>query len=384
MPPTSSRSFTRGSPRTIIVAGGLLGALALACAFLFNSAVFSGKAEVTPQPTSVVSWWEVYFTDPTRINNPQQLEGSIPEKLIQAIDSAKTSIHIASFEFDLTPVAEALVRAQQRGVDVRWVTDDEHGLEADAEEGGGQFAMLQAAGIPIKDDDRSALMHDKFWIFDRRSVWTGSTNITKNDNFRNNNNVIFLHSTALAEIYEREFTEMWAGEFGSTSPSTVSQQSLTLDGTSVQIYFASEDEVIDRLLPLLARAQTSIRFMAFSFTHDGMEQTMLARAAAGVDVQGIFENRGSLTEFSALMPLYCAGISVRQDGNPGTFHHKVIVIDGKTLITGSLNFSANADQNNDENTLVVVDNNLAGLYLDEFDRRWAEARQPDPADITCK
>jgi phosphatidylserine/phosphatidylglycerophosphate/cardiolipin synthase-like enzyme len=330
------------------------------------------------------TWWEVYFTDPQNVNKPEDWQGSIEGRLIDKINAAQSSIHIASFEFDLTPVAQALIAAKQRGVDVRWVTDDEHGLEADAEEGGGQFAMLQAAGIPIKDDDRSALMHDKFWIFDRRSVWTGSTNITKNDNFRNNNNVIFLHSPALAEIYEREFTEMWAGEFGSTSPSTVSQQSLTLDGTSVQIYFASEDEVIDRLLPLLAQAQTSIRFMAFSFTHDGMEQTMLARAAAGVDVQGIFENRGSLTEFSALTPLYCAGISVRQDGNPGTFHHKVIVIDGKTLITGSLNFSANADQNNDENTLVVVDNNLAGLYLDEFDRRWAEARQPDPADITCK
>jgi phosphatidylserine/phosphatidylglycerophosphate/cardiolipin synthase-like enzyme len=363
----------------------MLGILALVGVFLVSSLVSCGKPSISPTPTAAAaSWWEVYFTDPVRINDPQQLEGSIPEKLIQAIDAAQSSIHIAAFEFNLTPVAEALVRAQQRGVDVRWVTDDEHGLESDAEAGHGQFAILQAAGIPIKDDGRSALMHDKFWIFDRKSVWTGSTNITLNDNFRNNNNVIFLHSPTLAEIYEREFAEMWAGKFGATSPSTLSQQSLTQDGVALQIYFAAEDEVIDRLLPLLARAQTSIRFMAFSFTHDGMEQTMLERAAAGVDIQGIFENRASLTEFSALTPLYCAGILVRQDGNPGTFHHKVIVIDGKTLITGSLNFSANADENNDENTLVVLNSDIAKLYLEEFDRRWAEARQPDPANITCK
>jgi phosphatidylserine/phosphatidylglycerophosphate/cardiolipin synthase-like enzyme len=326
----------------------------------------------------------VYFTDPNTINAPDNLKGSIEEKLITTIDSAKTSIHIASFEFNLTPVAEALIRADKRGVEVQWVTDDENGIEADEEEGHGQFAMLEKAGIEVKDDGRSALMHDKFWIFDGKMVWTGSTNVTVNDNFRNNNNVIIIHSRELAVIYEREFQEMWAGKFGPTSPSTVADQILTIEGVPIQVLFAAEDESLSYLIPLIEGAQKNIRFMAFSFTHDDMTAAVLARAKAGVDIQGIFETRGSETEFSALTPLYCAKVPVRQDGNPGTFHHKVIIIDDRILITGSLNFSDNADNSNDENTLVITSPEIASRYLEEFEKRWGEATEPDKNEITCQ
>ena len=55
------------------------------------------------------------------------------------------------------------------------------------------FAMLQSAGIEVKDDlGRSAFMHNKFWIFDGQVVWTGSTNITKNGIYDQNNNVIVI------------------------------------------------------------------------------------------------------------------------------------------------------------------------------------------------
>jgi phosphatidylserine/phosphatidylglycerophosphate/cardiolipin synthase-like enzyme len=144
------------------------------------------------RPTANASgtWWEVYFTDPLNMNDPRELaELRIAGRLVEKINAAQTSIHIASFEFDLTPVAEALIAARQRGVDVRWVTDDEHGLEADEDPGHGQFAMLQEAGIEVRSDARSALMHNKFWIFDGQTVWTGSTNITQSGVFKQNNNV---------------------------------------------------------------------------------------------------------------------------------------------------------------------------------------------------
>jgi phosphatidylserine/phosphatidylglycerophosphate/cardiolipin synthase-like enzyme len=326
----------------------------------------------------------VYFTDPQHINDPSNLAGSIPETLIAYINQAQRTIYIAAFEFNLTPVAEALIAAKQRGVDVKWVTDDENGIGADKEKGRGQFAMLKKAGIPVKDDGRGALMHDKFLIFDGQTVWTGSTNLTVNDNFRNNNNVLVIHSPEVAAIYEREFAEMWAGKFGPTSPSTVDQQKVTIDGTPMQVLFASEDHVIDHLIPLVKGAKKSIRFMAFSFTHDELGAAVLARAKAGVDVKGIFETRGSETVDSELSRLYCAKVPVRQDGNSGNLHHKVFVIDEQILVTGSLNFSVNADESNDENTIVLTNRDIAGLYRQEFDRRWAEANEPKPADIKCE
>ena len=145
--------------------------------------------EVSPvvtAPTTVNAsgaWWEVYFTDPVNVHDPANWQNSVEGRLIEKINAAQTSIHIASFEFDLTPVAEALIAAKQRGVDVRWVTDNDSGLGADEDPGRGQFAMLQKAGIDVRADDRAALMHNKFWIFDGQILWTGSTNITENGIF---------------------------------------------------------------------------------------------------------------------------------------------------------------------------------------------------------
>ena len=96
----------------------------------------------TPIPVPTAKWWEVYFTDPLTINNPDVIAGSIEEKLIEFINNAQTSIHIASFEFNLTPVADALIAAKNRGVDVKWITDDKNGLEYDIQPGRGQFSLL--------------------------------------------------------------------------------------------------------------------------------------------------------------------------------------------------------------------------------------------------
>lgn len=328
-------------------------------------------------------WWEVYFTDPHGHGDPEDLSGSIEERLIERINQAEKSIHIASFEFDLTPVAEALIAAHERGVEVQWVTDDEHGIEADEEEGHGQFAMLEEAGIEVQDDGRSALMHNKFWIFDEAIVWTGATNITVNGIFKNNNNVIVLYSPAVASIYEQEFAEMWGGEFGPRSPSTVDDQTASIEGTDVQVFFAAEDDVVSHLVPMIAEAQQSIRFMAFSFTHDDLGEAMLERAEAGVDVQGIFETRGSETEESEMRRLYCADVPVRQDTNPTSFHHKVIVIDDEWVITGSLNFSQNADTSNDENVVVIAHKDIAAEFLAEFETRWEESEDPEAVDMDC-
>lgn len=158
----------------------------------------------------------------------------------------------------------------------------------------------------------------------------------------------------------------------------------SFDGTPIQVLFAPEDDVAHRLVPLIENAQSSIRFMAFSFTHEEIGAAVLARAKAGVDVRGIFETRGSQTEYSELPMLCCVGLPVRQDGNPYTFHHKVFVIDDRMVITGSFNFSSGADESNDENALVIANGDIAAQYLQEFEHRWAEATEPDAADMNCK
>lgn len=338
----------------------------------------------TPVPVPSTKWWEVYFTDPQTINNPDVIAGSIEEKLIELINNAQMSIHIASFEFNLTPVADALIAAKNRGVDVKWITDDKNGLDYDIQPGRGQFSLLQAAGIEVKDDDRTALMHNKFWIFDQQITWTGSTNITVNGVFKQNNNALVIRSPEIAFIFEREFQEMWSGQFGPRAPSTLNTQWAILDGTPIQVLFSAEDHVVSNLIALVNDAKVSIRFLAFSFTDYPLAQAMIDRAKAGVDVKGVYETFGSTGTGSELKTFWCAGVPVRQDGNGSFLHDKIIVIDNSIVVTGSLNYSSNANESNEENVVIVDNAEIAALYLQEFDKLWNQAHDVEAGAVVCE
>ena len=58
-------------------------------------------------------------------------------------------------------------------------------------------------------------------------------------------------------------------------------------------------------------------------------------------------------------------------------HHKVIIIDDSTVILGSYNFTASADERNDENLLIIHDPEVAALFVEEFGRVYEQARTQD-------
>lgn len=318
-------------------------------------------------------FWQILFNAPTGSRDPATYTTGISTVLASAINSVTATLDIAAYEFNEPLLTQAVIAARRRGVRVRIVTDDEDGLADDAT----TLTQIANAGIPVVTDERSALMHNKFMILDGSTVWTGSWNYTINDTYRNNNNAIVLRSRQAVQNYQAEFNEMFVeGRFGPTSPRNTPNITFTQDGVPMGVYFAPEDDALMALTNALNGAQTSIRFLSFSFTQDEVGHAILARAGAGVAVQGIFETTGSETEFSELRPLLCAGLSVRQDGNPYRLHHKVFIIDGQVVATGSLNFSANAIESNDENLVILQDTDVAAYYEAEFSRRWAEAVQP--------
>ncbi len=321
------------------------------------------------EPAASDNLWAVYFTNPV-IPFDDVTTGGVEENLLWLIDNARYSIDAAMFEFNLQNVADALIAAHNRGVQVRIVYDDEH-TEDDP-----QIEELIDAGIPATPDERSALMHNKFYVFDRSIVWTGSLNFTENGVYRNNNNAIAILSPQLATNYTTEFEEMFGGAFGPTSPANTPYPGVDVDGMWIETYFSPEDEVMNQLISLASEAEYSIHFMAFSFTDYDLAKVMIDRAAAGVEVSGIFESRGANTEYSECNTLLGEGIDVRLDGNPQTFHHKVIIVDGAVVATGSFNYSTNATESNDENLLLIHSPQVAALYEGEFTRRMSEANLP--------
>ncbi len=345
-------------------------------------------AEPTPLPGPTVltpipggydgGWFQVYFTSPINTQDASRFVGApLENALVKALDGARQSIDAALYELNSQFVTDALIRAHDRGVIVRVVMDGEYGLE-DPESTADQ---LELAGIDVRSDgSRNGFMHNKFFVIDSQWVWTGSTNVTHNDIYNNNNNSLLIRSSRLAANYTTEFEELFNGQFGITSPKEIPYPGVTVDGTLIQTEFEAEGYAPERLIKLLASSHT-VRFMTFSFTRSDIFDALIHFSQVGLlDVQGIVE--ASSRQF--VSPLFCAGIDVRQDGNPDVLHHKVFIIDNSIVVTGSFNFTNRAADNNDENMLIIYNEALARAYLEEYDKRWAEAKEMPVSAFKCQ
>lgn len=314
----------------------------------------------------------VYFTHPEK-GGPQP--GDIAHAVVDYVDATQRTLDVCAFELDNKLITEALVRAVKRGVRVRLVTEtnylDESGVHA-----------LRNVGVPVVDDQRDgSLMHNKFMIFDMKAVWTGSMNFTENCAYKNNNHGIWIEDGRIVENYATKFSWMFERhKFGNPPnrtdriPNPVIKMA---DGTQIENYFSPHDRPAAKVIEAIRLAKRSVHFLAFSFTHDGIGQEMLARASAGVEVSGVFERTQAAGSYSEYARLRQAGLSVFLDANSRNMHHKLIVIDREIVICGSFNFSENADRSNDENLLIIYNRAIAAKFEDEFQRVHDAARQND-------
>lgn len=310
----------------------------------------------------------VYFTAPRYPDKAAYHQGGLDEKLTAAIEGAQKNVDVAAFEIDLASVTDALVRAHQRGVKIRVVTDSDYAEELGPE-------RLLAAQIHVVFDDSQAFMHDKFVVIDGKQVWTGSWNLTNNCTYRNNNNVVVANSKLLAENYTAEFAEMFVdGKFGASSPDNTPHPRLEINGVQVENFFEAEGDARTRMIQLIKDAKSSIDVLAFVFTDDDIASAIIARHRAGVAVRIVTETRNVTGDGSDVAAFQKAGIDILPDGNPYMMHHKVIIIDQAIVITGSYNFSRNAADYNDENVLILHSAEIAGQYTAEFERVYAQAK----------
>ncbi len=212
-------------------------------------------------------------------------------------------------------------------------------------------------------------------VVDRSEVWLGSMNYTYSGVYDDNNVLIRVRSVDLAENYLAEFDEMFVDDrFGSEPGAKTPKPEVDIESTRLENLFAPEDHVGNHLVSILNKAQESIYFMAFSFTDDNLGESIRSRAKQGVEVTGVMDagqiksNIG--TEYD---PFKQDGLDVRQDGNAGQMHEKVMIIDARIVIVGSYNFTRSADTRNDENVVVIYNEAIAEEFEREFQRLLQEA-----------
>jgi phosphatidylserine/phosphatidylglycerophosphate/cardiolipin synthase-like enzyme len=330
-------------------------------------------------------WLNVYFTNP---NPPDNLGHGIDQNVQALIDHAVQSIDVTSFDLNLPSLVNALGSASKRGVKVRVVYDGTNG-SLDLKNAASNnvtfdaIKTLKAAGVGLVDGGRSnGLMHDKMVIIDGKTLLMGSWNLSYNDSYRNNNNLLKITHADLIANYQAKFNELFIKkQFGTHAEVKALKPSLNIDGMAVENYFSPPDGVMDKLVAYVQGAKKSVHFMIFTYTDDNLANAMIARAKAGVDVQGVIEDRGASQ--GAFVPLFCAKLPVKVDGNKYTMHHKVIIIDGSTVITGSFNFTKAADQANDDNVIIFHSPAVAALYEQEYQRMNGAGSIPPAGEIKC-
>ena len=292
------------------------------------------------------------------------------------MDLANSTLDICVYNASDATIATAINAAYDRGVAVRYIADDDV-----------VNSMLSSLNpnIPIvyRDPVPAGIMHNKFIIIDANStdnswVMGGSTNWTNPSNlFNDYNNLIFIQDEAIAKAYTLEFDEMWGGDFGANKSDNTPHKFI-VGGSEVEVYFSPSDQTTSQINKVIESVNYSFEFGLLSFTRDDLAQSIIDKNAEfGVSIRGIIEDENSTGgEFSNLQT---NGVNMRSHmGVPNSLHHKYAIADANVaasdpiLLTGSHNWSSNAENNSDENTLIIHDATIANIYLQEFEKRWAE------------
>ena len=149
------------------------------------------SVQAEPQPAEILA---IYFTPPA----------GAASGLIKQIDGAKKSIKVMAYGFTATNLAEALVRAKRRGVDVGLIQD-----EKSAQNNREILPILLAADIDVRSDGKHAIQHNKVMLIDDDIVITGSYNFTKSAEKRNAENIMIVRSSYAAKRYADNWKAHW-------------------------------------------------------------------------------------------------------------------------------------------------------------------------------
>jgi phosphatidylserine/phosphatidylglycerophosphate/cardiolipin synthase-like enzyme len=348
------------------------------------------------------------FLRDTRHGGPVRQPQKVATKLASFVAAATKTLDVAIYDFRLDgapaeTVVEALKATADRGVTVRIAFDAGKPaaetaeaftlLEADpAPIGTADWVSAQFGGTPVETKPISApsgqLMHSKYLIRDSgtagAAIWTGSANFTNDAWTLQENNIVTVVSGDLATAYGSDFDQMWTSGAikgtGAQDTGTTTVGSYPIgwdfapgDGTAIDVALTAQVRAAKKRIVIATMVLTSHPVLA----------ALAAAIDRGVAVSGIYDSgqmgpivkvwKKNATKNAELLANWKRVSAVLADkrSTPYTptskhdfLHHKVLVAD-TTVITGSYNFSANAQQNA-ENQLRIRSSSLSARFVTEI------------------
>lgn len=361
------------------------------------------------------------YLDPYR--NFTRQGDNLEEVLINAVNSANSTIDIAVQELNLMNLARAIAQRHKQGIKVRIVLENDYNLPLNKLPNDHGLRVLKETNIPIIDDTEdgskgSGLMHHKFMVIDNQKVITGSANFTisgihgdlDNPNSRGNtNHILVFNSGELAQIFTEEFNYLWGDGVGNKKDSLFgvqkpqrSQKMFNIGNSFVMVKFSPKSRGIPWenttngvIAENLKKANQSIDLALFVFSDQKIANTLEKESSQGVTIRALIDRNFIYQYYSEGLdllgvqrylptkceyqknnqpwqnPLTAVGVADLDRGDK--LHHKFAIIDNSKVITGSHNWSYSANHINDE-TLLVIDNSaIAQHFRREFDSLFQSA-----------
>ncbi len=294
------------------------------------------------------------------------------------------------------------------------------------------LVILANADVPLLDDTAdgskgTGLMHHKFVVVDGQTTIVTSANFTTSgihgdfSDFAsrgNANNLLKISNAELANLFVEEFNLMWGdgpggnldSKFGVQKPFRPLRE-INIGEGKVAVHFAptsqrlswrnSVNASIDRTLN---QGRKSIDFALFVFSEQVLVDSLETRKEAGVEIRGLIDANFAYRSYSAALdmmgmalaenckyqagnrpwknPIFTVGVPALPSGD--RLHHKFAVIDDKIIITGSHNWSNNANHANDETLLIVENKTVASHFQREFERLYKNATFAVPSSLVKK
>ena len=167
----------------------------------------------------ILPWFFIFSAAPAAAEMAVQAcfspAGKCSALIVREIQQAKKEILVAVYAFTSDELAAAVVQAKKRGLSVQVVIDRD--FDAGNEKSKGKF--LEAQKVPLRRvaamkshtaEREAGLMHQKFAIIDRNTVFTGSYNWSHAaDSVNDENLLLFRDAGPLAEEYRKVFLQLW-------------------------------------------------------------------------------------------------------------------------------------------------------------------------------
>jgi phosphatidylserine/phosphatidylglycerophosphate/cardiolipin synthase-like enzyme len=147
------------------------------------------------------------------------------------------------------------------------------------------------------------------------------------------------------------------------------------NGTGVEVYFSPQGGCTEAIVAALDAAKNSILVQAYSFTSAPISKALVNAHQRGVKIAVILDQSHRTGEYSAADFVQHAGIPTYIDAEHAIAHNKIIVIDDQTVITGSFNFTKQAEERNAENLLVIHSREIASKYTENWKAHLAHSEK---------